>query len=356
MITLEGLAQIEANKSFRDGAQFAWDSTSLKTWDECPRKYYLSNIEGWRLRGKSVHLRFGGHYATALEHYHKHRAAGDTLDEALMKVVREALEDTWDERQRCEECDGRGWFDVTERTRKENPWAGHVDSAREDCETCECRGQLAGTGHPWDSGVTDKTRGNLIRTIIWYIDNFADDPARTVILSSGKPAVELSFSFEVDNGIWLAGHMDRLVDMAEGLYVQDQKTTKYAVDQHFFDGFTPDVQMSLYAFAGKTILGTAISGVMIDAAQIMVGFTRFGRGFAFRSESALNEWYDETMIKIELAQHYTREQHFPMNTTSCGNYGGCPFRRVCSRPASVRSNFLAADFDRLPSWDPLTRR
>lgn len=302
-----------ANTSFRNGVQYVWDSTSLKMADACPRYYQYKMIDGWHSERTGFHLRFGMHYATALEHYHKHKALGLSTDEALSDVVFEALCDTWD---RAED----------------------------------------GTSAPWTSGHHLKNRENLIRSIVWYIDQFANEDIKTVILASGLPAVEHSFTLPIDDGLYLAGHLDRLCTFASDNYVMDQKTTGATLGAYYFNQYSPDMQMSLYTFAGKAIFGIPVKGVIIDAAQIAVGFTRFERGFTFRTEAQLTEWYDNTMELIELTQAQTRENHFPMRLSSCGNYGGCEFRGVCSRSPDVRKNFLAADFKPGWVWDPLQRR
>lgn len=315
------------NSSFDDGGQFAWDATSLTLWQTCPRKYYYKMVEGWQAKELSVHLWFGQHYATALEQYHKLRALEASHDEALIAVVRAALVNTWEH-----ELDANG-----ER--------------------------IEGTGQPVKFVHSSKTRENLIRTIVWYFEHFEDDPCKTVLLTNGKPAVELSFTLPVENGIVFCGHMDRLVDYNGEVYVQDQKTSGSAVDSmYYFTQFNPDTQMSMYTFAGKAILGTPVSGVMIDAAQIMVGFTRFARNFTPRTDSQLNEWYDNTLDHITQARRIFQEwncnerQAFPMNLASCGNYGGCEFRKVCSVSPHVRENFLNAEFTKDKRWDPLERR
>jgi len=298
------------NKSFdATGAQFAWDATSLSAAEKCLRYYHYKHIEGWFQPEKSFHLRFGGHYATALEHFYKHRALGDDIDTALEKVVLEALIDTWD-----------------------------------------------GEAGPWQSPDPAKNRENLIRTIVWYVEQFGQEHIDVIKLSDGRPAVEYSFSLDVDGGYVFSGHIDRLVTYAGDPYVMDQKTTGGAISSYYFDNFSPDIQMSMYTFAGKAVYNIPVRGVIIDAAQIMVGFTRYERGFTFRTESQLHEWYDDMMRLIERARKATHENHFPMNRASCGNYGGCEFRSICSRSPEVRQNFLAASFKQGPTWDPLTRR
>ena len=161
---------------------------------------------------------------------------------------------------------------------------------------------------------------------------------------------------DLDNGVIFSGHIDRLVEFGGKTYVQDQKTTGTTITQRFFNQFNPDTQMSMYTFAGKALFGVPVAGVMIDGAQIAVGFTRFERGFSYLDSGSLNEWYDDAMYHVETARHATRENFFPKNTASCGNYGGCEFRHICSRGPSVREQFLKADFEKQPRWDPLESR
>ena len=302
------------------GAQFAWDSTSIKLAETCLYKYKLKMKDGWGPERKSAHLIFGGEYATALENYHKAVADGIAPDQALRDVVHEALINTWDH------------------------------DLDEDGEP------IIGTGSPWQSDHNLKTRGNLIRSIVWYLEQFRDDPCSTVILADGKPAVELSFKLPVDNDIVLSGHLDRLVSYADTLYIQDQKSTGTTISARFFDQFNPDTQMSLYTFAGRSIFNLPVRGVMIDAVQVAVGFSRYERGFTFRSEDQLEEWYDGAMHTIELARRAAQEQYFPMNPSSCGNFGGCEFRHICSKAPSVREQFLKANYVKGKVWNPLENR
>jgi hypothetical protein len=197
----------------------------------------------------------------------------------------------------------------------------------------------------------------LIRTIVWYLAQFGDDDScSTVILSNGAPAVEHSFRLEWDNDIIFCGHLDRLVEYGNAIYIQDQKTTQSTITSRYFDGYNPDSQMSGYTFAGKSIFGLQIKGIMIDAAQIAVGFTRFERGFSFRTEDQLNEWYDHSMYYIERARQATRDNYFPLNPSSCSQYGGCEFRHICSKAPSIREQFLKGDFVKGKQWDPLEIR
>lgn len=289
------------------GLQWAWNSTSIGAYKKCPKYYEYSIIRGLRKTDESVHLKFGGHYATALEHYHKHVALGLEKEDALLAVVHEAMRDTWDR-------DTGAWI------------SNHA-----------------------------KNRETLVRSIIWYIDHWAEDNCELVHLADGKPAVELSFQFELDQDITLVGHLDRLVRYSGDLYVQDQKTTGSTISSYYWDQWSPSNQMSLYAAAGKVVFDTPVKGVMIDAAQVAVGFTRFERGFAPRTQDQIDEWLRETIVWVRRAQKAVIDGHFPHNDTSCHEYGGCAFREVCSKSPSVRESILKTKFH-VDFFNPLRER
>ena len=308
-------------KSFNDaGFQFAWDATSISAFEKCPRYYQLRHLEGWQPRRKSEHLSFGGWYASALETHQKLLASGVEPEQALLQIVRDAMISTWEH------------------------------------ERDESGARIPGTGAAWVSLHAAKTRETLIRSIVWYVDNFADDPTSIVILADGKPATEHSFSIPLTDAYVYCGHLDRVVEYAGGKYIMDQKTSGSTITQMFFDGFKPDIQMAGYTWAGKQIFNMPVSGVIIDAAQIAVGFTRFVRGFIPYPEPLLNEWYETTLATIEEAKRSHESNHYAMRRTSCSNYGGCDFRKVCSRIPQHRPAVLNAEFTREKRWDPLERR
>ena len=289
--------------------QFAWDSVSLGWLKECPRKYQYSMIEGWRANAESVHLTFGLHYHAALELYDWFRVDGHSHEESLCSTIEATMIETY------------GWA----------------------------------PDHPY------KTRMNLIRSVIWYLEEFQNDPAQTIILANGKPAVELSFKMELDWGptstqpYLLCGHIDRLVTFAEGTYVMDRKTTGSTPGASYFDGFSPDNQMSLYTLAAKIIYKTPVKGVIIDAAQIQVGATKYARGFTHRSETQLMEWLYDTNYWLAQAVRYAEAGYWPMNDRSCNLFGGCVFRRICSKSPDIRHKFLQSDFHK-EEWNPLIPR
>jgi PD-(D/E)XK nuclease superfamily protein len=305
-----------AESPFIDGTkvQWAWDSTSLGWFKECPRKYYYHMIEGFVGRGESIHLEYGILYHEALEHYERLRAKGDSHDQAVEQVVKSTLQNTW--------RDGK-------------PWRNARDLQMDDKASL-------------------KNREYLIRTIVWYLDKFKDDPAQTVIGPDG-PMVELHFQFDIGRGYHLCGYLDRIVEFQGEKFVMDRKTTTSTLGSYYFEQYDPDNQMTLYTVASQVAFKTAVKGVIIDAAQIAVGFSRFVRSFVFKTTDQLDEWMQDLYHYLNLARQCAQEEYWPMNDKSCHKYGGCPFREICNKSPSVRDRFLESNFVRR-EWNPLIPR
>jgi PD-(D/E)XK nuclease superfamily len=303
--------------------QVAWDSTSIKAFKTCPRMYQYSIIEGYVPKADSAHLVFGSAFHHALEHYDHARSRGEDHEEAILAAVDAGLRYTW----------------------------------RDD--------------RPWMSDIPEKTRFTLIRSVVWYLDYFGkDDSIETIQLANGKPAVELSFRFETDYEVYaenqhgeriapmnygLCGHIDRLGNFQGDIYVVDRKTTKHALNQKFFGQFSPDVQFTLYVMAAKIIYRTQVKGLIVDGAQVLQTLSHFAREFVPRSAGREAEFYHELRELFDRAEIYAMDNHWPMNETACGNYGGCAYRKICAGDPSTRQQWLDATYARR-IWDPLQAR
>lgn len=299
--------------------QFAWDSTSIGYLKTCPRLYQLIMIDGWTGKGESIHLRFGIEYHKSLEGYDRLRAQGVSHADAVHDTVRQLLIRT-------------------------------ADYAPPDDD---------GT-----RGERLKTKQALVRTVVWYLDQFEDDPATTYILNNGQPAVELSFQFDMDWGpaasdsqpYVLCGHLDRVVNYMDSQFVMDRKTTTTTPSAYYFNSFEPNNQMSLYTLASKIILDSPIKGVIIDAAQILADSSRFVRGFTYRTDDQLEEFVSDLEYWFNQAEAYAEANYWPMNDTACDKFGGCRFRDICSKSPSVREQFLKSAFEKGEKWNPLKVR
>jgi hypothetical protein len=273
-------------------------------------------IESWRGRGESIHLEYGILYHEALEDYDQYCFAGLDHDAAVKAVTRSLLEKTW--------RDGKPWRSATDL--------------------------------PPDDKASLKSRENLVRTVVWYLSKFKDDPAKTKMHPvTGKPMVELHFQFEIEKGYSLCGYLDRVVEFQEQPFVMDRKTTTSTLGSYYFDQYDPDNQMSLYTVASQIAFHTPVKGVIVDAAQIAVGFSRFVRSFVFKTADQIDEWMKDLMVWLRQAEMYAEADYWPQNDKSCHKYGGCAFREICSKSPSVRDRFLDTHFERQP-WNPLIPR
>jgi hypothetical protein len=313
-------------------------------------------IDGYVGRDESIHLRFGIEYHQALQDYDMSRANGVKHEDAIHDTVRALHSRVWD------------W------TPDRSARAGKY-----------------------------KNRESILGLVVDYLDHFADDPAQTVTLDDGKPAVELSFRFELDwgphagrqlvyhstgeayeldlrpgainavdaegNGLkanytaqpyLLSGHLDRVVDYQGGLYVMDRKTSMSALGSYFFAQWTPSNQMTLYTLAGKIMLDSPIKGVIIDAAQVLLQKpNNFARGFAYRTPDQLDEYLHDLRYWLNQAEAFATAGYWPQNDTACQKFGGCMFQQVCARSPQVRESYLNAMFTKQEPedrWNPLRSR
>jgi hypothetical protein len=274
---------------------------------QCPRKYYYEHILNYRTKSEAVELTFGRHYHSALEVYDKALAEGKSFDQALDSMVEFTLNFA-----------------------------------------------------AWQSEDRIRNFHTLLRTVVWYADKWNNnDPAQTIILDDGRPAVELSFRY--DSGVispsgdpyLLCGHFDGLIDyQGMGLMVKERKTTKSVLDDRYFTQFSPNLQVSWYYAAAIVVLKLEPKNVLIDAAQIGVTFSDFGRAFSPRTQAQVKEFLKDTTHWLREAERCAEEEYWPMNEKSCFL---CPFKSVCKRDPASREATLNADFVKV-EWNPLDNR
>jgi hypothetical protein len=297
--------------------QLAWDATSLTALKTCPRYYQYNILEGHVTRIENIHLRWGSEYNDALVTYNREKAKGASAEEAMLAALRFALVSTWDET----------------------------------------------LGRPWTSDLPFKTRETLIRSLVWYLTQFEEDALKTTVLPDGKAAVELSFRIHLDESssltgedYLLCGYLDRKVEFNDREWITDWKTTRYALDDKYFAQYSPHNQVSLYTFAGNVISQEhAINGVIIDAVQLGVTFSRFQRNEIGRTRMQLEEWMRDSLFYIRQNEEFVKNDYWPQNDTSCDKYGGCAYRSICGVSPEIRPRLLDGLFHRRV-WDPLRIR
>ena len=331
--------------------QRAWDNSSLSLFKACPRKYQLAIIEGWRPRGPKEALAFGGLFHKGLEIYDKARVGGLDHNQALRKAIHGLLD-------YLSPIEVRETATGTLVIKSHYVHGGLValpESIPEETVELVCHKPA------FESNDNRRTIQTLIRSVVWYCDQFEHDAAKTVVLADGSPAVELSFRMalplENPDGepyLW-CGHIDKLVEFGGYKYILERKHTVSTLSGYYFDRYSPNSQVSGYATSVDVFFGEPVAGTIIDAAQVAVGFTRFQRGIAPRTAALKDEWLTATLHWIERAEQCAKAGYWPMNEESCMNYGGCQFRGICSKDPGARPAALRAEFVQEP-WNPLENR
>jgi hypothetical protein len=313
--TFENGSFSKANKML----QTFLDSSSLNEFKVCPRRYYYSIVYGFQPAMESVHLTFGTMLHRAVELYWTLRLNNQLAHrEAQLEVIKQIMIETWDK----------------ERNR------------------------------PWDSDNKAKNRYTLIRTIVWYLDKYQDDPIQTVrVGNSDRLAVELPFrigtgykSATTGEEFILCGRLDRIGELNGARYVTDVKTTQHTIGEYWFAKFTPDNQFTIYTIAARNAFGVDTEGILVDACQVVQSFSVFARGIVQRTDSMLDEWHRNLGFWLEQLEDCAFHDNWPMNDSACGMYGGCPFRQVCAAPSTNAANLLLKTQYKRRVWDPTFER
>jgi hypothetical protein len=379
--------------------QLAWDASSLKNYQFCPRSYQMQNLEGWQSPG--VDLDFGRYIADGFERFQKARLGGKSIDDALLEVVRWALEATYYEAEYCTlgvGCEESGvcYADAHEQPehcgRQDTQWGGRYETMWK-CEGTEpyknAKGNRAkcpfahekfwAPGDPPDicttcrSGIkterlylpgnSAKHRKNLLRALVWYgLDQPDDinDGYRPYVFPDGTMAVELSgripLPFKSTHGeaFMLTWNFDYIGQYGSELFITDNKTTRKTLNSQFFQAYNPDTQFDTYSLVGTLAYpGLEIQGTMVDAVQVMVGGIEFGRHPYYKTEEHHEEHLGDLEEWIRDAERSAEAGYWRMNKRNCWL---CPFKEVCSLAPSQREGFLKSNFTKQPVWDPLKVR
>ncbi len=356
--------------------QLAWDATSMKALQTCPRYYKYSIIDGWR-GGEEVHLHFGGFFADAIETYKKSRLAGKSKGEAQLDAVRVAVESSWLDEDEVHEghpwggdyeelwrCTGTEKYKNKKGNAAKCPWShkgkwfpGPIG------DTCGECGSPTETQRRYVPENPTKNRHTLVRLVAWYCEEQPDDLKTGFApfkFPNGQPAVELSFKvplpWKTKNGetYILAGHLDSIMELGgDEHFISDNKTTKNAITANYWKQYQPNVQVDTYDLAGSLLFPELnIKGVVIEAAQVMVDGARFASQPFYRSEAQREEFYNEFEYWLKQAELFATENYWPMNRINCKI---CPFQGICSKHPSRREEMLAADFTK-KHWNPLEER
>ena len=303
-------------------APITLDNTQLSAFMRCPRYYYYAHVEHLAPARLPEPLGFGLALARGQEVWHAERARGAEFLPALRKAIREA----------CIVARDPEW-------------------APEDADDAS----------PWLFSSYTRSLETLLRTLVWYADRYREDAFRVLVAPhTNKPAVELSFSLDLSPSLVFCGHMDRVGEFGGSVLVGECKHTTGNIGAFYFGSFQHDAQTTGYVWAAKA-LGLPAVGVVLDASQVAVSFSRFHRDLIHKSEAQLQSWYDTIQIVAQEIQTRLESTPYTMhafrkNYSACYARGPCPYLPLCSAPSEdIRRAEIATSFTPR-HWDPLQIR
>lgn len=200
-----------------------------------------------------------------------------------------------------------------------------------------------------------------------------------VVRINEVPLVEQQFAFPVwksEDGkieVILCGTIDMVADYQGTRVFIDHKTTTSWYKEGYFKQYQMNVQMQLYSWALKKILGTSyylscvVNGWFIkkptDKSEKMGVFD----GVKFERSNII-DYSEEQMAQFEgwlsyklgsilafFKENKLEEMSKHLDYTACNNYGLCKFFDVCRLKPSVQEDVLNSKFTTIP-YEPLKFR
>lgn len=252
--------------------------TSLETFLECKRKYYLSRILALQPLRKASSLNFGG-------------------------AVHEGI---------------GAWYSTQGQAPEER-----------------LKAMLVAFGKAWDPQYESDKHSTIIgiQLLKQYAAIYRYDTAKY------KPdMIELDVRCVMPNNTTLVGRIDRVIQDATQIVVVDTKTTTMSLTDWFWKNYENNFQLLSYDHIVTTLLGNCDT-VQIDAVNFPTKLDQTEKQFQRRSmpttEQQKEDWLNTyleitTFIMSSLTtSEDTQFRSFHACHTSCSNYGGCPYLPVC---------------------------
>jgi hypothetical protein len=198
-----------------------------------------------------------------------------------------------------------------------------------------------------------------------------------------KRMVEIPFALKLCKlsgiDIFYCGRIDLPVQLPEGLFILDHKTTSM-LGANFFDGMKRTAQQRGYCWSFQELCKTPVRGYIINAIRAKepplyvtkgTESKRTGKTLTpeswweeslqrerfYLNPSELDEWKHNTISLLEeFLWNYNRGV-LPMKTEWCvSKYGRCAYFDVCSLfPECEREAFLSSGLFKNNDWSPLVR-
>lgn len=313
--------------------RLAWDATTLNALLGNPTAYYWEHVLGWRGLEASLPMRWGIVWHEVVAEYLLQRLHGASREDAVHSACRLAITKA-------------GEFEINE---------------------------LAA-----EAGQDRKKRNvrTLLRSIVWYDEVYGDDdylePA--YLPHTDSPGLETHFSMPIPDPdddmkplkaytgepYILAGHIDQIAwdRDRECLVGVERKNTTSTPSGWYWARYDPSPQINTYALVTSMLYpNEKVGGVIIEACQNGVGFTRFERKMVHRTEAHHRQWLRCVCNWIRFAEERAVVGDWEDWLNPASKFDGGVYNMIAAQSPAVWDNFLASHCQREEGlWNPLEHR
>ena len=226
-------------------------------------------------------------------------------------------------------------------------WYTHQDANKMDRAFCARWGPYEGED---DTGIRTAIKGLAITKK--YREYFADEPFDILDLEIGGAVDMGSFAF-----LFRCDGLIKYQDRGE-VMVFEHKTSAHR-------GFLipkPNHQIDGYIYGVRELTGQNVTGAILNQLYFRKGrkteriedTITFNREETTRNETELERWRKEAVWLSDQVQECCRSEFFPRNTSSCTQYGRCPYIELCQAgEGETYTSIKGAMFEK-EMWEPFS--
>lgn len=338
------------------------DATKLADFQKCPKLYHYRHVEGYQAKGDKIDLTFGSLLGEGLEIFEKALSDGHTHDDSHRRALGHVLDgartptggNRFGEFMSTWRCEGNVPFKNSKGNPAKCPYSHKGKYFPLPApDICSCGGKVM-LHDLWMPVKAGKDLDKLVELLVGYTDGAR---TRQLIPASlaGKPLIEHYWEAPLEHPLMLrpvmiCGNWDAVKNFGSETFVVDYKSTGKPINDSYWKGFSPNVQVDLYNMAARRILPEMdIKGVAIEAFS-----TSSGEGFRLfkATDEQKAEMFADTAFWIGLMQSCEETDLWPRNRSNCFL---CPFQQVCSRAPEARPAILDNKYERA-KWNPQKRQ
>ena len=286
------------------------DSTKIKAYLECPRKFFYEYVVGWRSIEPNIHLEFGKAWHLAMEHL----LVKGYEDEELVQAY----------------------------TLFHNHYRKYFPEVMDDV-------------------YAPKNPANAFKAMREYVNRYREEDKNEEVLFT---EIAGTVPIRADKVIYF--RMDSIIKK-DGMYRSREHKTGTTVSRQWIDQWSLDIQTGIYNHVLHCLyLEDEVWGVEINGTFLQKKENKFQRVPARRTKRMMQVWfelvldvvrrieYDYWILEGGLAEDKEVMDCFMQNPTSCTNWFGCKFHDYCiawSNPLKVVETEMPEGMH-VSHWDP----